>query len=127
MKNSIFYIWLVLIISFCYLQSCTNDKGELPTPIKTVSYQSTIKPIIITNCYGQNAQTCHVTPSNQGSNGDFTTYTGLKQKIDNGSFQIRVLSNTGSMPPSFSTGPKSLSSEDLEKLKTWVNDGAQNN
>jgi hypothetical protein len=129
MKYSILYLWLILLIAFCYLQSCTNDKGELPKPIVIPSapYQTTVKPIIVTYCYGQGNQTCHVTPSNQGANGDFTTYAGLKAKVDNGSIQTRVLNPGGGMPPSYSTGPVALTSADLQKLKTWVNNGAQNN
>jgi hypothetical protein len=75
MKYSILYLWLTLLITFCYLQSCTYEKGELPTPIKSASYQAAIKPIMVTYCYGQGTQTCHVTPSNQFATGDFTTFS----------------------------------------------------
>ncbi|MES2141186.1 MAG: hypothetical protein V4511_15875 [Bacteroidota bacterium] len=127
MKHSIFYLWLMLLVTFCYLQSCTYDKGDLPIPIKTAPYQTAIKPILITYCYGQGTQTCHVTVSNQGAPGDFTTYAGIKAKVDNGTIQSRVLTSGGGMPPTYSSGPTALSSEDLEKLKTWVNNGAQDN
>lgn len=127
MKYPILYVWFVFFISFCFLQSCTNDKGDLPVPIKTAPYQASIKPILITYCYGQGAQSCHVTPSNAGSSGDFTTYDGLKAKVDNGTIQARVLNTAGGMPPTYSTGPTALAPDDLEKLKTWINNGAQDN
>ncbi len=130
MKYSIFYLWLLLLVTFCYLPSCTYDKGDLPKPIPittTISYVSDIKPIMVTYCYGQGTQTCHVTSSNQGASGDFTTYAGLKAKVDNGTIQSRVINLGGDMPPSYSTGPIALAPDDLEKLKTWVNNGAQDN
>lgn len=126
MKYSILYLWLVLLISFSYLQSCTYDKGEIPVPVQTASYQTDIKPIIQTNCYGQGTQSCHVTNSNQGALGDFTTYEGLKAKVENGSFENRVFI-LHDMPPAYSTGPTSLNAEDFAKLKAWVDNGAQNN
>ncbi|MES2592227.1 MAG: hypothetical protein V4608_10105 [Bacteroidota bacterium] len=126
MKYSILYLWLVLLISFSYLQSCTYDKGEIPAPVQTAPYQTTVKPIIQTYCYGQGAQSCHVTNSNQGASGDFTTYEGLKEKVDNGSFENRVFT-LHDMPPAYSTSPTALAPEDFAKLKTWVNNGALNN
>ncbi len=129
MKYSIFYFWVLILTSFCYLNSCTNDKGELPKPVVVLSapYQTVVKPIIVTYCYGQGTQTCHVTNSNQGASGDFTTYAGLKAKVDNGSFAIRVF-NSKDMPPSYSSpSPTIITPDDLEKLKVWVNNGALDN
>lgn len=117
---------LLLLVSSCYLQSCTSDKGEVPKPIATVSYQSDIKPIIQTYCSGQGGQSCHVTPSNQGAPGDFSTYAGLKEKVDNGTIQSRVF-NLKDMPPTYSNGPTALTAEDLETFKSWVNNGAPEN
>lgn len=127
MKYSILYVWLLLLVAFCYLQSCTYDKGELPIPVKTAPYQTAIKPILVTYCYGQGAQTCHVTPSSEGAAGDFSTFAGIKAKVDNGTVQSRVLNSGGGMPPAYSTGPTALSADDLEKFKTWVNNGALDN
>ena len=129
MKYLILYLGLILFVTFCFLQSCTFDKGELPKPIPVtiISYATDIKPILVTYCYGQGIQTCHVTPSNQHAVGDYTTYAGLKTHIDNGTIQTRVLTPGGGMPPSTSTGPTALAPDDLEKLRTWVNNGAQNN
>ena len=131
MKYSILYLWLMILVAFCYLQSCTSDKGEVPKPIPIttiISYAADIKPIMVTYCYGNGTtHTCHVTPSNQGAPGDFSTYSGLKVKVDNGTIQSRVLTSGGGMPPAYSSGPTALSAADLEKLKTWVNAGALDN
>ena len=118
-----------------YTQACTYKKVEEPkSPTLTtsnnstaISYSLAIKPILTTYCLGQGSQTCHVTNSNQGANGDFTTYSGLDTKVNNGSIQSRVFNTNGGMPPSYSTGPTSLSPSDLQKFKDWVNQGAKNN
>jgi len=127
MKNSFFYLIILVLSTITFIESCTYDKGELPKPIINASYQATIKPIIQTNCYGQGAQTCHVTPSNEGAVGDFSTYAGLKAKVDNGTIQSRVFNTAGGMPPAYSTGPSALTTDDMEKLKAWVNNGALDN
>jgi putative hemolysin len=126
MKYTVYCLGLAFLASLIYLQSCTYDKGEVPKPVKAVSYQNDIKPIIQTYCYGQGGQTCHVTPSNQGAVGDFTTYAGLKAKADNGTIQIRVF-NLKDMPPAYSSGPTALTAEALETFKSWVNNGAPKN
>ena len=129
MKITCSLLLAFVILSVC---SCTYDKGDMAQPIvlsdtTTVKYSADIKPILVTYCYGSNGQTCHVTPSNQGSNGDYTTYEGLKAKVDNGSLQNRVFSAFSDMPPSYSTGPQRLSAIDLAKFKRWVSKGALNN
>lgn len=126
MKYYLSVLSLLLLVTSCYFQSCTSDKGEVPKPITTVSYQTDIKPIIQTYCNGQGGQSCHVTPSNQGAPGDFSTYAGLKAKVDNGTIQSRVF-NLKDMPPTYSNGPTALTAEDLETFKTWVNNGAPEN
>ncbi len=125
MKYTICFLTL-FVISLGYLQSCSYDKGEIPQPKKSAPYQVVIKPIIQTYCYGQGGQNCHVAVSNVGAPGDFTTYAGLKEKVDNGSIQARVI-NLKDMPPPYSNGPTALSADDLESFKTWVNNGAQDN
>jgi hypothetical protein len=73
--------------------------------------------ILNTNCTFSG---CH----NTGSvNGDFTSYAGIKLKVDNGTFSNRVLV-TKDMPPNYTSGPSSLSDCDLIKLKKWINLGA---
>lgn len=106
--------------------SCTYDKGDVPQPVQSVSYQTDIKPIMQTYCYGQGGQACHVTPTNQAAVGDFTTYAGLKEKVDNGTIASRVF-NLKDMPPAYSLGPTAIPADTLEILKAWVNNGALDN
>lgn len=112
---------LSVIIAFSLvLTSCTYDEIEyfdFQPQDTTVSYSLDIKPIIITYCLGTGNQHCHVTNTNQGSNGDFTTYAGLKAKVDNGSIEARVLNPLGGMPPSYSLSPQQLTDDEKSKLK----------
>ena len=98
-----------------------------------ISYQNDIVPILTTYCYGNGypndntQQLCHVSNTNQGSLGDFTTYQGLKEKVDNGTIQSRVFNSNGGMPPSFSQSLIHLSDSDLQKFELWVAQGANEN
>lgn len=131
MKNIIIKTSFSLIGCFSFL-SCTYKKHNgiapvVPVTNTVISYNVDIKPILTTYCYGIGGQTCHVTTSNQGANGDFTSYAGLKSKVTNGTIQSRVFNPGGGMPPSYSTGPKTLTATDLQKFKDWVAQGALDN
>jgi hypothetical protein len=126
----------ILLLSLIYVQACTYKKAPEPknavtsntTNLNTaISYSVDIKPLLVTYCLGQGSQSCHVTNSNQGASGDFTTYGGLDAKVNNGTIQSRVFNTNGGMPPSYSTGPTNLSLTDLQKFKDWVSQGAKNN
>jgi hypothetical protein len=99
--------------------SCKKNRNEdlnnLDCSKISSGYSANIKPIIDGNCLSSG---CH----NTGSvNGDFTTYSGLKAKADNGTLDNRVIQNK-SMPPS-----GSLSMDNLKKIKCWLNSGSPNN
>jgi len=92
-----------------------------------IRYSIQIKPILATYCFGKGGQLCHVTQSNQGSGDDFTFYSGLKAKVNNGSLASRVFNPVGGMPPDYSNGPRTLTDKDMATLKKWVSQGAPNN
>src|ERR1044072_4607748 len=81
---------LLLISAFAFIASCTYEKGEVPVIAaeeqcdSTISYADDIAPLMMNYCVG-----CHV--SGGTGSGDFTDYTGVKQKVDNGSLKNRVL------------------------------------
>ena len=123
-----------LFIFISLLFACTYDQYEVPQPAPAgpapadttnsamtrcdslnVTYTLTVKPIMDASC---TTSGCHSAGS---GNGDYTTYAGLKAKVDNGSFKQRVLEDKN-MPPG---GP--LSAETLEKLQCWLDAGAPNN
>ncbi|MCB0395936.1 MAG: hypothetical protein KDD36_04755 [Flavobacteriales bacterium] len=99
--------------------SCTSDREEVPQieVCDTLSsgYNANVKPIIQSNCA---VSGCH-----QGSfqYGDFTKYSVVKSKVDQGTFRQKVLI-TKEMPPS-----GTLNDIDLQILTCWVNKGAPNN
>jgi hypothetical protein len=112
---------LLLLIPLAFVASCTFDKGEIPVPVKddcdsTISYSTVIAPMMTTYCNG-----CHV--SGGPGTGDFTTYAGLKQKVDNGSVNNRVLV-VKDMPQA---GSPTLSDAERKLIDCWIKQGALDN
>ncbi|MDP2386003.1 MAG: hypothetical protein Q8M29_06510 [Bacteroidota bacterium] len=108
-----------LMLSLVFFGACKksrkNDLDHIDCSKINSVYSSNVKPIIDKNCLSSG---CH----NSGStNGDFTTYAGVKAKVDNGSFDNRVIQQKN-MPLS-----NELSMDDLKKIKCWLNSGAANN
>ena len=101
----------LLVIIIMILNSC-KKKDKVDCSI--VTYSGTISQIISGNCTNTG---CHGASS---SNGDFTTYAGLKTVADNGSLHTRVVSKKD-MPPG------GLSSENIQKINCWIENGAPNN
>ncbi len=117
--------YCLLFIVVVFIISCSKDVGELQKKSvpencdssSNYTYTNYVLGILNTNCTFSG---CH----NTGSvNGDFTSYAGIKLKVDNGTFSNRVLV-TKDMPPNYTSGPSSLSDCDLIKLKKWINLGA---
>ncbi len=106
----------ILVTTSCVFNSEEELYGPKPEPPEEVSYSAHVEPIINMSCA---TTACHT----QGgfANGNFDNYDGVKAKVDNGSFNQRVLVNKD-MPPE-----GSLSDEELALLKAWLDDGAPNN
>ncbi|MBA2423578.1 MAG: hypothetical protein H0V61_10205 [Chitinophagales bacterium] len=123
-----FYIFLFL--SLAIFSRCSSDKSDMVLPSDpvlndsvVVTFSKDIVPIMETYCYGTGGQNCHVSQSNQGASGDFTTCIGLVDKVNNGSMETRVFDPEGDMPPSYSLSPTELTDSALQILKLWVNQG----
>lgn len=102
------------------LCACAHDKGLDPViqakaACEQVKYNATIKPIIDTRCATAG---CHDAGS---PNGDFTSYPGVKAKVDNNTFKSRVI-DQGDMPQ----GGPPLSVDTLNQIKCWLSKGAPN-
>lgn len=110
----------VWVAATCFLFSaCTWEKADLILSCENldVHYSRDVMPIIAGNC---SVNGCH----NAGSlTGDFTTYAGLKAKVDNGSFRLRVL-DLKIMPPVTQTP---LTEKQLQQLTCWIEAGAPEN
>lgn len=105
------------------IASCKSDKASMPQPDKDIcdslpiTYSGMIESIVTVSCA---TIFCHDANSD---NGDFTSYIGVKAKVDNGSLRDRVIFGDPSwMPPA-----GQLSKEDRDKIQCWLNDGALNN
>lgn len=124
MKYSRVFTSLVVIL---FIYSCTKDVGQnitlAPTkqPVSanscdTVKFSAHILPIINSNCLS-----CH---SGSGpGNGNFTSYSGIKQKVDNGSFKARVVD----LLPSPMPQGGALPTQQIAIIKCWLDNGAPNN
>jgi len=79
------------------------------------SFNTAVMPIITANC--ATSISCH----GAGSVNDYTSYVGVKAKVDNGTFELRVLRNLN-MPPA-----APLPECDRIILQKWLDDGALDN
>ena len=82
-----------------------------------ITYSGTIAQIIVTNCTNPG---CHV-GSGPGFQTQLSSYNGVKEEVNQGSFKDRVIVQ-GNMPPS-----GSLSLADKEKIQCWLDAGAPDN
>ncbi len=89
----------------------------------TITFTKDIVPILQTYCYGTGGQKCHVSDTNLGASGDFTTCSGLISKVNDGSLEERVFDPAGGMPPSYSLSPQELTDTALQTLELWVAQG----
>ncbi len=110
-----------LMIFIFILSACSKDDDDATlTPIgtvdcTTVTYSGVISALATSSC---NSASCHGTGS---SNGDLTTYAGMKVFADNDKLKEEVL-DTQDMPRG-----GSLTSEQLGQFKCWLDAGAPNN
>lgn len=116
-----------ILTSLLVLIGCTKDVGVNPNLIQvnicdTISFSKHIKPIIISRC-----ASCHNPTGSGGAYADFQTdtYTGLKPKVDNGTFRGRAIDLT--MMPTMPYGMSPMSADTIAIIKCWLENGALNN
>ena len=111
-----------LFVSTLFFISCNKDEASAPGTFdcSTVdhTWSGAVENIIDTKCA---ISGCHV--SGVTGNGIFTSYSAVKAKVDNGTFEARTLVNR-TMPPS--TKPD-LDSTTLNQLQCWFDAGALEN
>ncbi|MCB9189911.1 MAG: hypothetical protein H6600_08780 [Flavobacteriales bacterium] len=101
-KNIVF---AVVMIGVSSLASCGKNKVACDGSTRT--YTADIKSIIDASCVS-----CHA---------NYSTYSGVKASVSNGTFESEVISKQ-TMPQ----GSK-LSDADLTKIKCWLEQGAPEN
>lgn len=112
---------LVFLISIITFHSCYNDKvedlyGPVTCDLSDITYTNDVAIIINSSCATTG---CHV--SGGTGTGNFTNFSELKSKVDNGTFATRVL-NDKTMPPS-----TPLTECELLILQNWIDNGALEN
>lgn len=109
------------IIGFFTIHSCTSDNLPEPTTLGcesgTVTYSNTIQAILETNC----AYTgCHLSGF---PNGNLSSYgDDLISFLENGDFKERAI-DLRDMPPYYAFGPTTLTDEEMQSLRCWIEDG----
>ncbi len=122
MKKQILSIFITFIVTTIFLYSCVSESGLNIDPegvvceTENVTFSNDISPIIATSCA---ISGCHSTGGS--APGNFETFDGLERKINDGSFENRVLVRMD-MPPN-----RSLSQCDLDQIQSWLDAGALNN
>jgi mono/diheme cytochrome c family protein len=108
--------FMALVLANCAYQEEQDliKPGAEKCDTSAVKFSSSIRPLINKHCI-----VCH--QAGGTGNGDFSTYGGLKSKVDNGSLRNRTLI-TKDMPPS-----GGLNACELQQLQRWLNEGAPNN
>lgn len=91
---------------------------EISEPI-VATYDASVKPIIDASCAYAG---CH--NGTPGVPGDYSTYAGLSNDIENGFFYRRVVEIRDDpvlgMPPNRATGPTDLTEEEFQLILCWV-------
>lgn len=111
-----------VLLVFLGITACTKDNISPTTPNCSslmASYVNDIQPIMNSSCA---ISGCHVAGF---SSGDFTNYSGLKAKVDDGTVNNRTIVQMN-MPPANSTGP-TLTTAQLDLLNCWIEAGAPEN
>ena len=110
-----------LILAFVVACESENEQDLFPPPppLEKVTFAGRIQPLIKTRCTDKG---CHATPQGTGGFLLLNTYAEIKVQADNGKLREEVIISKR-MPKN---GP-SLPPNDIDDLKTWLDEGALNN
>ncbi len=117
LKGAGFCGLLLFVLNLSWMtNSCTREmtlKLDAVCGDSIFSYGADILPLVNASCA---VPTCHV-PGGDGE-GDYTSYTGLKGNIDNGTFETQVF-DLKEMPDT-STGVLPLTEDEINMFKCWI-------
>lgn len=117
--------FLTFILTRCTYNNEEDLYGENPSgscDTENVTYAGTIKPILTDNCYS-----CH-SSSNANSFGagiNLETFNQLLTVVNNGKLLGAISHSPGF--PKMPQGSAKLDDCTIEKIKTWIENGATNN
>lgn len=123
--NKVLHSVAITVLALAFLQSCSYQKKELTAPAATcsdtmnVSYATKVRPLLQAKCF-----TCH---GNGASNGDISleTYDQVKQVASTGRL-LGTISHAAGFSP-MPLGAAKLDECSIEAVKTWIEEGAQDN
>jgi hypothetical protein len=120
------YIAISCLVTFVAIShySCMKDKGRIPREIATQSFCDSLNVKYSTHIQSMMVTQCATTGCHDGSGSaplDLNNYADLKTFYDFGTLKSRVI-DLKDMPPA---GP--LPDSLIQKLKCWMDAGAQNN
>ena len=116
MKKSFLFLLSILFLNSCYNDNEEELYGPVSCDVTDITYSTDVLPIINASCA---TTACHA--SGGTAPGNFNNFNELKAKVDNGTFENRVLIQKN-MPPN-----AQLSDCDLDILQAWLDNGALNN
>ena len=104
---------LSTFLLFYIFTSCTSSSDDDMDPPNSndITYASTIKAIIDSNCLN-----CHTNPPTNGAPMPLTTYENVREAVENRNLIGRV--EDGTMPPS-----GNLTAAQVQAIKDWQTDG----
>jgi len=118
----------ILAVLFILMSACTYDNLDEPTFCDAISatYDSNVKAIIDASCAYAG---CHL---NNLAIGDYSTYSGMLSRLDNGLIEDRVITQKDNpsigMPPDYAmNGPIDLTQEELDIITCWLEAGHPEN
>ena len=125
MRSSLLAASLLAFCAVCLFQQCEyeNIEDNYPPPptspcdSATISYMADIEPIIVQSCA---ISGCH---ASGGPQSELTTYDQVKFYVDNGLFKSWVIDQ---VPYAMPIGTP-LTNEELQKIGTWLDEGACEN
>ena len=98
-----------------------HNPGNNNCDTVNMKYAANVVPILQANCYR-----CHGTTTNSGSNGIVLEgYNNIKVRADNGEL-IGVITHAPGFPAMPEDAAK-LSECNINIIRSWINNGAQNN
>jgi len=117
-KKSIFKLWAIFsMLLLTAITGCdTDDDGDTDCDTSDVTYETTMVEIISANCYP-----CHQSTSASGGV-VLDTYDGVKENVDNKKLVNAINHNPGYTP--MPLGAEKLSQCDIDKVQTWIKNGA---
>ena len=130
MKKVIASLVLISVFAYACSKSSSDDGGNNNPPpppggnncdTADMHYTADVVPILTANCYS-----CHGTSTNSGSNGIVLEgYDNIVPKAQSGTL-IGVITHASGYPAMPKDGSK-LSDCNINKIRSWIDNGAQNN